>query len=55
MSILLKIKSIFGLREIILIAGLCLLWYGLFLFMPWVSYAIIGLILLTGGFFMRDE
>jgi len=50
-----KIPSVFGLREVLLISGLGLLWHGLFLFAPWVSFAVCGGILLAGGFFMKDD
>ena len=50
-----KIKAIFGLREILLVGGLCSFAYGLFLFLPWVSYTVTGCLLMAAGFFMRGE
>lgn len=50
-----KLKNVVGLREILLISGLGLLGYGLFLFIPWVSYAVCGTLVLVGGFFCEEE
>ena len=48
------IKNAVGLREILLIVGLCLLWYGLFLFLPWVSFSVCGALLLAAGYLGAD-
>jgi len=40
------------LRDVLLVAGLLLLWWGLFLFLPWVSYSVCGSLLLIAGYFM---
>jgi hypothetical protein len=41
-------------RDFLLVFGLCLLGYGLYLFAPWVSFAVCGAIVLAGGFFMSE-
>lgn len=38
--------------DVFLFGGLCLLGYGLFLFKPWVSFAVCGGILMAVGLFM---
>jgi len=45
-----KIQSF--LPDVFLFGGLCLLGYGLFLFSPWVSFAICGVLLMAIGLFM---
>jgi len=50
-----SIKSILGVREVLMIIGLGLVAYGLYLFVPWVSYSVTGCFLMAGGFFLRDE
>lgn len=37
------------LADWIAVIGLCLLGYGLWLYEPWVSYAVIGFILMSAG------
>lgn len=35
--------------DLLSLIGLALLGYGLFLFIPWVSFSICGLLLIAGG------
>lgn len=37
------------LPDFLCFAGLCLLGYGLFLFLPWVSFSVCGALLLLAG------
>lgn len=45
-------KFLPDLPDLLSAAGLCLLWYGLFLFRPWVSFAVCGALLLAGGVYL---
>jgi hypothetical protein len=47
--------KIFGLREFLMVSGLSLLGYGLYLYQPWVSFTACGLLLIAGGFFIKDN
>jgi len=49
------IKNAVGLREILLITGLSLLAWGLYLLYPWLSYVVTGAILLLAGFFVGEK
>ena len=44
------LKSI--LPDAVSIGGIALLGYGLFLFKPWISYSVVGLLLLLFGLLM---
>ena len=37
------------LPDLLAIIGLCLLGYGLFLFLPWVSFSVCGALLIAAG------
>lgn len=39
-------------RDVIFVGGLALLGYGLFLFLPWVSFAVCGAFLIAMSLFM---
>jgi hypothetical protein len=43
------VKYIPDLSDVISVIGLSLLGYGLFLFLPWVSYAVCGSLLIIAG------
>jgi len=54
-KILSIIKDLIGLRETLIISGLTLLGYGLYLYRPWIAFVVIGCLLLAGGFFMGED
>lgn len=42
--------------DLVSFSGLALLGYGLFLFSPWVSYSVVGALLIVAGVFLgRNE
>lgn len=43
--------KVFGLRELLMVSGLLIFGYGLYLFRPWISFTVCGLLLIVGGFF----
>jgi len=43
------------LRDVLLVVGLITLWYGLFLFAPWVSFAVCGALLLAAAYLMPTK
>jgi hypothetical protein len=45
------LKALFDIRDLFVFGGLFLVGYGLYLFEPWVSYVIVGLILMSIGLF----
>jgi hypothetical protein len=45
-------KLLPDLPDFLCFAGLCLLGYGLFLFLPWVSFAVCGCLLLAAGVYL---
>jgi len=49
-----KLKNVVGLREVLMLGGLGLLGYGLYLYDPRISFAVCGLLILAGGFFCED-
>jgi hypothetical protein len=53
-KILEPLKSI-TLRDVLLISGLGLFGFGLYQFIPWVSYTVCGALILAAGIFMRIE
>ena len=42
----------FDIRIVLFFGGLGLLFYGLFLYLPWVSYSVCGVILMAVGWLM---
>ena len=44
--------DIFDIRIVFFFGGLSLLGYGLFLYLPWVSYSVCGVILMAVGWLM---
>ena len=42
-------------RDILLLCGFFLLGYGLWLFMPCVSYSVCGILLMSAGYFMSEK
>lgn len=44
-----------SLRDILLASGLSFMGYGLYQFKPWLSFTICGVIVLAGGFFMKEN
>jgi hypothetical protein len=43
------------LRDVLLVAGISLFGYGLFLFVPWVSFTVTGAIIFTLAFLFGGE
>ena len=50
-----KIWEAFDIRPVFFFSGLILLGYGLFLYLPWVSFSVCGLILMVIGWVMGDK
>jgi hypothetical protein len=50
-----KIFEAVTLRDVLMIIGLALIGTGLYLFIPWVSFTVCGVIVFAGGFFSRGE
>jgi len=48
------LKSI-SLRDVLLVAGLGLFGWGLFLFIPWVAFSVCGAIIFTLAFIFGDK
>jgi len=48
------LRATFDIRILFFFGGLGLLGYGLFLYLPWVSFSVCGLILMTVGWLMGD-
>jgi hypothetical protein len=44
----------FDIRPVFFFGGLLMLGYGLFLYLPWVSFSVCGLILMAVGYLMRS-
>ncbi len=47
-----KIRNPVDLSDVFLFGGLCLLWHGLFLYRPWVSFTVCGVLLMVYGLMM---
>ena len=43
-----------SLRDVLLVSGLASIGVGLYLFAPWLSFTVVGCLLLGGGFLMRE-
>jgi hypothetical protein len=50
-----KIWEAFDIRVVFFFGGLSLLGYGLFLYLPWVSFSVCGVILMAVGWLMGDK
>lgn len=50
-----KIIEAVTLRDVLMIIGLALIGTGLYLFIPWVSFTVTGVIILAAGFFMGEK
>jgi hypothetical protein len=42
-------------RDFLMLGGFLLLGYGLYLFSPWVSFSIAGVLLMATGFFWKGK
>jgi hypothetical protein len=49
-----KIFSTITLRDFLMVFGLGLFGFGLYLFIPWVSFAITGAVIMAAGFFIKE-
>ena len=49
------LRATFDIRIVFFIGGLCLFGYGLYLYIPWVSYSVCGFILMAVGWLMEDR
>jgi hypothetical protein len=45
----------FDIRIVFFFGGLSLMTYGLFLYLPWVSFSVCGVILMAVGWLMGDK
>ena len=54
LSIYITIKAI-DIRDVFFFSGLILLGYGLFLFIPWCSFTVCGLILMIFSLIMKAK
>lgn len=54
MRILRLLKKI-DVRDVLFVGGLALLGYGLYLFRPWLSFAVCGIFLIAMSIFMKDK
>jgi hypothetical protein len=54
MKIIKAVKEI-SFRDVLLVSGLTLIGVGLYLFLPWVSFTVCGVIIFAGGFFMGEK
>lgn len=45
----------FDIRIVLFFGGLGLLFYGLFLYLPWLSYSVCGVILMAVGWLMEGK
>jgi len=50
-----KVRSGFDVRDPIVLCGLAMTGYGLYLFRPWVSFAVCGVLLMAGGILMERK
>lgn len=42
-------------RDVLLVTGLTLIGVGLYLFAPWLSFTVCGVVIFAGGFFMKAD
>ena len=54
-AVLIFAFGLFDIRPIFFFGGLSLLGYGLFLYLPWVSFSVCGLILMIMGYLMEPK
>jgi hypothetical protein len=50
-----KIWAAFDIRPVFFFGGLSMLGYGLFLYLPWVSLSVCGVIFMAVGYLMRGD
>jgi hypothetical protein len=50
-----SIKAALGIKEILILGGLSMLGYGLWLYIPWVSFVVCGVLLMLLGLCIRTE
>jgi len=50
-----KLKNFFNLRDAFAFGGLAVMTYGLYLWRPWVAFAVCGFILMMAGYLMGDK
>jgi len=54
-SLLRKVRAGFDIRDPIVLGGLAMTGYGLYLLHPWVSFTICGALLMAGGILMERK
>lgn len=54
-SLVAKVCAGFDVRDPIVLCGLAMTGYGLYLFRPWVSFAVCGVLLMVGGILMERK
>jgi protein-S-isoprenylcysteine O-methyltransferase Ste14 len=50
-----SLMSLFDIRDFLVFGGLIMLGYGLWLFKPWIGFAVTGFFLMLIGYFIRDK
>ncbi|MCE5211990.1 MAG: hypothetical protein LLG40_10585 [Deltaproteobacteria bacterium] len=49
------LKKVVDVRDVLILSGLSMLGYGLYLLYPWLSFTVCGALILAGGFFMKVD
>jgi hypothetical protein len=49
------LKKAFDVRDVLILSGLLMLWYGLNLVYPWLSFTVCGALILAGGLLYEDK
>jgi hypothetical protein len=47
--------KVISLRDILLLIGIFSLGYGLYMVNPWISFTICGVLIMSGGLFMKEK
>jgi len=50
-----SVKKGFGIRDIFISGGMAMLFYGLYIWIPWVAFSVCGTLLMTMGYFMGES
>lgn len=51
----LSVKTAFDIRDFLFLGGFLLLGYGLYLYSPWISFTIAGVLLMVAGYFWKAK
>jgi len=44
-----------GIRDVLYFGGMAMLGYGLWLLRPWIGFSVVGMLMLTTGYLMRES